>query len=68
MIINKKHDFNIYTEDIMLITTGTCSSYEKVYMLNELKIGKKTLKCYCVFLEIDYQAIVGVNLVSVLHI
>ena len=68
IIINKRYSFCIYTSDTINITSGINDSNEKIYLINELKIGKNLLKCYCVFLDIEYDAIIGVNLVSVLHI
>ena len=68
VIINRKYSFDIYTEDFIVISTGTNTSYEKVYLINDLIINNKHNKCYCVFLDIEYDAIVGMNLVSILHI
>ena len=68
IIINNKYSFNIHTDDVIYISAANSSSYEKVYIINELKFNNKRIKCYCVFLDIDYEAIVGVNLVSCLHI
>lgn len=63
IIINKKYEFNIYSDSYIKFTTGSGETIKKVYLINELEICKKKIKCYCIFLDIDYEAIIGFNLI-----
>jgi hypothetical protein len=64
IILNKKYKFDIKTYDYLNYSSGGEVLFEEVYLINNLKIGKSEIKCYCIFLDIDYEAIIGSNLVS----
>lgn len=59
IVLNRKFEFKNYTDDYVLISTATTNKYEKVYYINELKLQGKTIKCYCVFLDIPYMAVIS---------
>ena len=64
IILNKKYHFNIYSEDVLKFNSGGIERLEKVYKIYNLKIMKNQIDCYCAFLDIDYDAIVGVNVIN----
>ena len=61
IVLNKKYQFDIYTNEFISINTGLASSKAMVYYIDQLKIDKTVINCYCVFLDIEYEAIIGCN-------
>lgn len=64
IILNKKYKFDIKTYEYLNYSSGGEVLLEEIYLINNLKIGKSEIKCYCIFLDIDYEAIIGSNLAS----
>ena len=61
IVLNKKSNFNFYTEDFLIINSGTGQRLVKCYLLHNVTINHKKCSCYCVFLDINYEAIIGFN-------
>lgn len=61
IVLNKKYHFKIHSNISYEFYTATGINIEKLYLINELKIEKRKIKCYCLFLDISYDAIVGSN-------
>ena len=61
VVINKRYCFDIYSDEYIMIHSGTGANVEKVYYLSEFFINKEKINCYCIFLEIDYDVIIGSN-------
>lgn len=62
IIINQKYEFNIYTDEHITYFSGDIKTIKKVYLINEIKIEKQLKRCYCIFLDIPYEAIIGTNM------
>lgn len=64
VILNKKYHFNIYSDEKIFYISGGTQISEKIYRINNLEILKNKIDCYCIFLDIDYDAIIGVNIIT----
>lgn len=64
IILNRKFHFKIKTFDKITFTSGSGNNIEDIYLLNNVFIENKKIKCYCIFLDIEYDAIIGNNIIS----
>lgn len=62
IILNKKYHFMIYTDLRLTYYSGDIETEKELYLINELKLNHEVIKCYCIFLDINYEAIIGSNL------
>lgn len=60
-IINKKYEFNNQSKEKFIFYTAVSSSEVFIYKIDNLMIKKRNISCYCIFLDIDYEAIIGFN-------
>ena len=63
IILNDKYNFNIETSDKVLFHNGIGEFYQDCFYIKNLHIGKSEIECYCIFLKIDYEAIIGSNII-----
>lgn len=64
IILNSKYKFKIHSYEKVIYTSGNDDNEESVYLINSLKVDNRVIKCYCIFLDIDYDAIIGNNLLA----
>lgn len=59
IILNNKYNFNIIPIDYIEISSGLSKNKTPIFYIDKLFVGKKQVSVYCVFLDIDYDAIIG---------
>lgn len=60
-IINTRYKPNYISKDKYNFYTATNSNDVDIYEIEKLKLNNRIIKCYCIFLDVDYDAIIGIN-------